>query len=194
MALSGRFSSAFSSASCLRANCLEVAFFIRSPFMRRSFPGTDHAGHRFVASRFGFRPRVNHEQQYRSNQADRVPAIAVRVRIRLGGMKRVIEHAHRRFERQAMFGAVCRRLPRIHVQRNTSPRSYKYVATPRGGQEANVGDGCGTSLGPRRRSTSRCPAAPGEKCYADAATGRYGRVSARTRPATRAVRADRSRS
>jgi hypothetical protein len=60
-----------------------------------------------------FRPSVNHKQQHRSDKSNRLPTIAVRVRVGLGCMKWIIEYKNRRLERQTMLAAVRRRLARV---------------------------------------------------------------------------------
>jgi len=46
------------------------------------FPRTDDAANRLIAFEFGFRPRVNDEEQSRPNEPNRMPTITVRLRVR----------------------------------------------------------------------------------------------------------------
>jgi hypothetical protein len=56
---------------------------------------------------------MDNEQQDLSDESDGVPAIAVRMRVRLRRMKWVIKHQHRGLERQAVLCAVYLGLVRI---------------------------------------------------------------------------------
>jgi len=59
--------------------------------------GADDASDRLASFGF-FRPGMNDQDQHRPNKSDGVPSIAIRVRVWLRRMQRVVEHQHRGFE------------------------------------------------------------------------------------------------
>jgi hypothetical protein len=92
MARSGRAASAVSSADCSGVRRLVGYFFISLPFMRGGLASTDDPAHRFVPFGIALGPCVNYEQQYRPDNADSLPAVAVRMRVGLRCVERVIEY------------------------------------------------------------------------------------------------------
>jgi len=68
---------------------------------------------------------VNDQQQHGSDKPDRMPTIAIRMRVRSRSLERIGKHKRRGFERQTVLEAVCRRLaaalPGSQVQRTCRP-------------------------------------------------------------------------
>ena len=121
MASSGGAASALSSASCSAFDGLKALFFIYFPFTCRGFPRADDSTHRLTGFEIALGQSVNHKQQNWSDKSDRVPAVAVRVRIGLGGVKWIIKYMDRRLKRHTMLGAIRSGLVRSQIQRTAAP-------------------------------------------------------------------------